>query len=50
MDTGGVVWLPGSGQDLNELNQACANAFGGGYVACNEMLYGGGTLVQCCPY
>jgi hypothetical protein len=47
MDSGRVVWLPGSGFDEND---ACVQAFGGGYYACGDQPYQGGILVYCCPY
>lgn len=46
MDSGTVVWLPGSGFDEN---QACADAYGA-YYACGEEPDNPGILVYCCPY
>lgn len=48
MDTGGVVWLPGSGFDENG---ACQWTYGYNYYACGEAPDpNGGIDVYCCPY
>lgn len=48
MDTGGVVWLPGSGYDENG---ACQWTYGYNYYACGEAADpNGGVDVYCCPY
>jgi hypothetical protein len=47
MDPGTVVWLPGAGYDGND---ACMTTYGGTYYDCGESPWGGGILVQCCPY
>jgi hypothetical protein len=49
MDTGGVVWLPGSGAFSQfEENSACQYVYGADYYACGDSPDNGGTLVQCC--
>ena len=46
MDTGTVVWLPGSGFTEADYDAACSPY---GYV-CGTEQYGDGVLVYCCPY
>ena len=49
MDTGQVVWLPGTGFSGGDLDAACQQTYGN-YYACGSAYQDGGILVACCPY
>ncbi len=50
MDPGGVVWLPGSGQEYeNQYDAICQQSFGGAYYGCGTQPWEGGTWLFCCP-
>ena len=48
MDSGGVVWLPGSGYDQQYENWVCEMNYGGFYFECGSEPYMDGTLITCC--
>ena len=48
MDPGGVIWMPGSGFNQSQYDEACAAEFGD-YHSCGTNEWYTGTLVYCCP-